>query len=535
MANPEHLEILRQGVEVWNQWRKIHHAPPDLSGADLSSFTLTDFDLSFANLDSVNLSLANLSFANFNRANLKNANLQSTVLNNADLRFANLSCVDLKFADLIEANLSSSNLCGADLSESDLSHADLRSIRIHRTIFNRVLLIKAILTGTFLGSTPFERANFSEAQLGRANLTYANLSHADLTEADLRSTLLDNANLNKADLSGANLSYASLSDADLSFSNLHGAQVLEADFKRAVLTGACIADWQIGRLTVLEDVHCDYIYRTIDENGHFSGRLPIDPNSTFAPGEFTQRFQILESALETIDLTFTEGIDWQAFFRAFQELRSQYPSQHITIQGMEEKGNAFVVRLKVETEETGPELEQLKGEIEAAQKALYDNQLLLMKAQGQIEVYQDMMGVVKTLAAKPMAEVNQNFHGPVGNVAGTNYGSMTAYINQNSADINHLLTALRETAQQFPEAQRDEALMELDDLEADLKAPEKQEPKRIGKRLQRLMAAGTAAATLAGGAATFSGNLNDFTTNVLDLTEKLGVPIELVQPNQGTP
>jgi hypothetical protein len=22
MANPEHVEILKQGVEVWNQWRK---------------------------------------------------------------------------------------------------------------------------------------------------------------------------------------------------------------------------------------------------------------------------------------------------------------------------------------------------------------------------------------------------------------------------------------------------------------------------------------------------------------------------------
>lgn len=145
-----------------------------------------------------------------------------------------------------------------------------------------------------------------------------------------------------------------------------------------------------------------------------------------------------------------------------------------------------------------------------------------------------MMGVVKTLAAKPMAEVNQNFHGPVGNVAGTNYGSMTAYINQNGDDISRLLTALRETAQQFPEAQKDEALMELEDLEADLKTAEKQEPKRIGKRLQRLIAAGTAAATFAGGAATFSGDVNEFTDNVLELAEKVGLSRDMVQSGEGT-
>jgi translation elongation factor EF-1beta len=39
---------------------------------------------------------------------------------------------------------------------------------------------------------------------------------------------------------------------------------------------------------------------------------------------------------------------------------------------MEDNGNAFIVRLKVKTEETDPDLEQLKGEIKTAQKPLYD-------------------------------------------------------------------------------------------------------------------------------------------------------------------
>jgi hypothetical protein len=139
-------------------------------------------------------------------------------------------------------------------------------------------------------------------------------------------------------------------------------------------------------------------------------------------------------------------------------------------------------------------------------------------------------GFVETVHGDQIGSISQTFYGPVGNVAGTNYGTMTAYINQNSDDISRLLTALRKMAQQFPPEQQDEALMELDNLEADLKNPEKREPKRIGKRLQRLIAAGTAAATIAGGAATFSGNLNEFTSNVLELAEKVGLSQDVVQP-----
>jgi hypothetical protein len=36
MANQEHLDILKQGLEVWNQWRNEHtEIVPDLNGVDL--------------------------------------------------------------------------------------------------------------------------------------------------------------------------------------------------------------------------------------------------------------------------------------------------------------------------------------------------------------------------------------------------------------------------------------------------------------------------------------------------------------------
>ena len=51
MADEEHLQIIRQGVDVWNEWR--HDNPeliPNLSGADLSEADLCEAYLTMADL-----------------------------------------------------------------------------------------------------------------------------------------------------------------------------------------------------------------------------------------------------------------------------------------------------------------------------------------------------------------------------------------------------------------------------------------------------------------------------------------------------
>lgn len=138
-----------------------------------------------------------------------------------------------------------------------------------------------------------------------------------------------------------------------------------------------------------------------------------------------------------------------------------------------------------------------------------------------------LMGIMATMAENQGSKYDmrgaQFAGGYAETVQGNQYGGVINNYGQNADDILHLLTSLRTFSQAFPEAQKDDVLMELDDLEADLNKPEKPKPKRIGKRLQRLIAAGTAAATLAGGAATFSGNVNEFTENVFELGEKIGL------------
>jgi uncharacterized protein YjbI with pentapeptide repeats len=114
MANPKHLEILKKGVEVWNEWRKNNpDIKPNLRKANLLRANLSDADLSRANLFGANLWRADLSGANIWRANLNEAYLWRADLSGANLFGANLNEADLSRTDLRRADLSGVNLEGA--------------------------------------------------------------------------------------------------------------------------------------------------------------------------------------------------------------------------------------------------------------------------------------------------------------------------------------------------------------------------------------------------------------------------------------
>jgi uncharacterized protein YjbI with pentapeptide repeats len=130
MASEEHVKILKQGVEVWNRWRKENPGVrPDLHGADLSTA-----DLRGANLNGANLSRADLNGAILNGADLRGANLHEADLFGADLSVADLSQAALGGAHFFGADLSGANLREADLSGATvaytiLANLDLRAVK----------------------------------------------------------------------------------------------------------------------------------------------------------------------------------------------------------------------------------------------------------------------------------------------------------------------------------------------------------------------------------------------------------------------
>src|SRR5262249_41085501 len=83
MADEEHLKIIQQGVDVWNEWRK---KKPEIK-SDLSEVDLRGANLTGANLLSADLSGANLHKAELELAGLRKADLHRDRANQAEQEF----------------------------------------------------------------------------------------------------------------------------------------------------------------------------------------------------------------------------------------------------------------------------------------------------------------------------------------------------------------------------------------------------------------------------------------------------------------
>ena len=116
MADAKHLSRLRQGVTVWNAWRR--RAPsvvPDLSRALLIEAELRGINLANANLERANLRMSTLSRANLTRAHLRGADLRAASLRRAKLEYADLTHAILRFTSLAEARVEGARFTGCEI------------------------------------------------------------------------------------------------------------------------------------------------------------------------------------------------------------------------------------------------------------------------------------------------------------------------------------------------------------------------------------------------------------------------------------
>ncbi|MGK7894403.1 MAG: pentapeptide repeat-containing protein [Xenococcus sp. (in: cyanobacteria)] len=303
--------------------------------------------------------------------------------------------------------------------------------------------LKIHLKSANLYSTDLRGANLFRVDLTDANLHCADLHRADLRGADLKGVILTNANLyranlyraylKKANLRGADLKGAILTDANLGGANLSGvklcrAQALATNFEGANLNGTCIEDWNINSQTNLQNVKCDYIYLKAiyteeEEKKIFVDRVPHDPDKIFAPGEFTKRYQKI---LETVNLYFGEGIDWQVFLNSFQKLQEEErikiadgEREIPIVQGIENTGDgSFVIKIGVSPDTDKGEIEKSFWQKYQPMLEAKDKEIKFLHEEIRYKRIENtkLIGIVETMANRDHYEIKGNYYDQKGNV-----------------------------------------------------------------------------------------------------------------------
>ncbi len=117
MANLEHLDILKRGVDVWNEWREEHpEIEPDLTGENFIEVPrLEGVNFSGVNLMDVRLFGRNLTGANLTNSYLHRAVIVQTGLSHADLTRAGLLATTLVNVDLRYATIKDCRVFGISI------------------------------------------------------------------------------------------------------------------------------------------------------------------------------------------------------------------------------------------------------------------------------------------------------------------------------------------------------------------------------------------------------------------------------------
>jgi len=210
MANEEQLAILRQGVDVWNEWRKENGTTKvDLSGAILSGTNLNGVDFGDARLTRVDFREANLQKARLSLANLSKASLIGVSLKQAVLKEARLAHTIIMNSDLRDVDLSSAYLYKGVLATTDLTGAYLYRTHFGEVYLNNSRFTNVSLAGTIFGASDLSLVidlekthHHSPSTIGMDTI---HKSKGKIPESFLRGCGLSDADIEYAKLSNPNL------------------------------------------------------------------------------------------------------------------------------------------------------------------------------------------------------------------------------------------------------------------------------------------------------------------------------------------
>jgi len=249
----KHIDILKKGVDVWNQWRLDNpELKPYLSFVTLLTMELKGINFKDAHFRNTNFIKIDLTGADFRGATLKNTIFTNTVINNADLRGTDFRFSEFKNIKIKKTQLNNAHffkISGLpDIIEKGLTNGFFSQARLIENIKNGFLNLQGVyLRNASLCNSNLQHVDFSESDLVWTNFSGSDLSCANFQNADLRKTTFNETNLcgtlfNNTDFRGSKITNSNLSCASLTNSNLSGSDLSFSNLEKVDLSKAILAN-----------------------------------------------------------------------------------------------------------------------------------------------------------------------------------------------------------------------------------------------------------------------------------------------------
>ncbi len=250
MSNSDHVNILMQGVHVWNRWRKSNpDVTPDLSRLRLPVDVTESSPLWDDSRRWIDLTGVDLTDANMETVHMKDVWLTDAVLDGANCRHVRMENVQFQGASLTRVSFTGAFLLSVNLRDCRLTDAVMTEVWIERSDMERAELDRANLVGA-----RFTRVDLNGAQLQRTQWNQAQVEASDFSRGDLKGADLRGAAFQNVKMIGA-----CVEEADLERTIFRNAVLMGIDGRNANCTGACLAaaDLKGARLTGSDLTSCD--------------------------------------------------------------------------------------------------------------------------------------------------------------------------------------------------------------------------------------------------------------------------------------
>ncbi len=191
MRETDCIDILKNGIDVWNAWRYEHpEMQADLSATDLTNTNLSDADFSHMSLIGTKFNQSDLrgacfDFSNCTRSDFTGATLEEASFLGTDLTAAILDKANLRSAHFSDAKLHITSLRGADLTDCELWLSSITSANLAGAKFSRARINDCVFGNINLAQV--EGLN-AALHLGPSSVGVDTLlrSNGDIPEAFLR-------------------------------------------------------------------------------------------------------------------------------------------------------------------------------------------------------------------------------------------------------------------------------------------------------------------------------------------------------------